>query len=168
MNLSFNARMLGYLLIVVLSYRLFAAQVLWKTLLSYRVCMSFCFKWRKKRQFINQTRLHRFYWPLARFCLCFTASAKVCRTDSVSCHEMQASVILTPCLRPALPSGGTFWLPACPVSLYSHRKPTYGVDVILTLVDVALNHHSHNGILTLADLIGQFCRHLWLVLVVLQ
>jgi hypothetical protein len=40
-----------------------------------------------------------------------TESARSCKTDTVSCQPMQASVMLTPYFRPALPSFGTFWLP---------------------------------------------------------
>jgi hypothetical protein len=37
--------------------------------------------------------------------------ASTSSTSSVSFHPIQASVIDTPYFKPALPSGGTFWLP---------------------------------------------------------
>lgn len=78
---------------------------------------------------------------------------------------MQASVILTPYLRPALPSAGTFWLPSA--SQYK-QLPIYSkISKRLTLVDVTLNHNTHNSILTGSNLLSKHSSDLRLVLVVL-
>ena len=51
--------------------------------------------------------------------LFFTEFARSSSTVSVSSQPMQASVMETPYFRPALPSGGIFWLPT-PKSKISH------------------------------------------------
>ena len=51
--------------------------------------------------------------------LFLTAAASLARTASVSSQLIQASVMLTPYLRPALPSLGTFWLPKIKSVSYS-------------------------------------------------
>ena len=78
---------------------------------------------------------------------------------------MQASVILTPYLRPALPSAGTFWLPS--VSQYKQLYIDDNPCQRLTLVDVTLNHNTHNSILAGRNLLSKHSSDLRLVLVVL-
>lgn len=77
---------------------------------------------------------------------------------------MQASVILTPYLRPALPSAGTFWLPN--TSQYKRLSIDIKICKRLTLVDVTLNHNTHNSILTGSELLSKHSSDLRLVLVV--
>lgn len=70
-----------------------------------------------KIQTMEGFKLQRNYSPLDHLCLtaallALTPSLKLSSNGKVCSSEMQASVILTPYLRPAGPSGGTDCLPS--------------------------------------------------------
>lgn len=76
-----------------------------------------------------------------------TACARVSRTFSVSSQPMHASVMLTPYLRPAFPSFGTF----CAPSLSQHLRPSCDL-MEQTFVDIGFDHHTHDALFTSLDL----------------
>lgn len=82
----------------------------------------------------------------------------------MSSQPMQASVMLTPYFRPALPSAGTFCAPAKGVSEMSSAR----VEEKLTLADMALDHDSHDRLLAVFYLLGEVCSNFRLVPVVFQ
>lgn len=79
-------------------------------------CMEIASKGSMRRQLAECTWFHACSFRLKTSRLFCTAFASVSRTASVSSQPMQASVMLTPYLSPALPSLGTFWFPASSLS----------------------------------------------------